>query len=157
MLHHMQLRKSEERMQQLGKSLGKVTTPSGLSGSKSDLDIWRTIIKLILDANIINTKGAIAFETVDQFDIVQRLMSVQSHIVKGGLVSFKLILQRHPFTISFCLAGAMYADMMFVIQSNSFRYSESRLLLTEVFAILMSCIQFQFFLTDNQTSMVITL
>ena len=44
--------------------------------------------------------------------------------------------------------------MMFVIQSNSFRYSESRLLLTEVFAILMSCIQFQFFLTDNQTSMV---
>ncbi|KAI9875634.1 MAG: hypothetical protein M1830_008189 [Pleopsidium flavum] len=92
MLHRMQLRKSEERIQQLGKSLGKVTTPSGLSGSKSHLDSWRTIIKLILDANIINTKGAIAFETVDKFDIVQRLISVQSQVVKRGLVSFKSII-----------------------------------------------------------------
>lgn len=89
MLQRIQARICEERMQQLGKSLGRVTTPRGLSGSKSDLEVWRTIIKFILDAGIVNTTGGTATETVDPFDLVQRLVEVQSNIVKAALVSCK--------------------------------------------------------------------
>lgn len=44
--------------------------------------------------------------------------------------------------------------MIVVIQPKTFCHSKSSLLLTEVFSILMSCLQFHGFLNDNKAYVV---
>ncbi|KAH0541546.1 hypothetical protein FGG08_003958 [Glutinoglossum americanum] len=85
MLQHQQIHKTEERMARLNHSLARVTTPRRLSGKKSDLDVWRKVLKLFLDANILNTGADGTTGSNSQLTPVQRLMGLQNHIAKARL------------------------------------------------------------------------
>jgi hypothetical protein len=87
MLQRQQIRKTEERMAWLSHSLARVSSPRSLSGRKSDLDVWRTILKLILDAKILNKKAHGTPGSRGQLTSVQRLMRLRNQISEARLVS----------------------------------------------------------------------
>lgn len=87
MLQRQQIRKTEERMAWLCHSLARVSSPRSLSGRKSDLDVWRTVLKLFLDAKILNKEADRTPGSRGQLTSVQRLMGLRDQISKARLVS----------------------------------------------------------------------
>ncbi len=74
-------------MQQLGRNLGEVTTPNKLSGKRSDLEVWRHILQLFLDANILNIKGEPEVGLREQSAQIERLLELQKQAVEFRKVS----------------------------------------------------------------------
>ncbi|KAH0565427.1 hypothetical protein GP486_001180 [Trichoglossum hirsutum] len=69
----------------LGHSLTRVSRPRTLSGRKSDLDVWRTILKLFLDAKILSKEAEGISGSRDQLTSVQRLMGLRNQIFQARL------------------------------------------------------------------------
>ena len=93
-IQRKQVHRIEEMMHCLGRSLSEVTTPSKLSGQKSDLDRWRKIIQRFLDARILNTHGAVDTEVTDQSVQIQRLLKLQTQVMEIERVSLSSFLCR---------------------------------------------------------------
>ena len=86
-LHSQQVHGIEENMAVLSRHLAQVTTPRRLSGKKSDLDVWRTVLKLFLNAKLLLLGVDPITGAPVSLSPVQRLLDLHSQISKRQLVS----------------------------------------------------------------------
>lgn len=83
-LQHEQMNRIKDRMTGLSRVLTKVTSPRCISSKKSDIDIWREILKLFVDDVLVAKPGA----TVSKggLENVDHLIALQNEIERRHLV-----------------------------------------------------------------------
>lgn len=70
----------------LSRGLAKVTSPRCISGKKSDIDIWRVILKMFVDSNILVVKPGDMMASEGGLCHFECLMALQNDIAKRRLV-----------------------------------------------------------------------
>lgn len=86
MFQREQTNRIKERMTGLCRGLAKVTSPKRISGKKSDMDIWRAILKTFVDSNILGANPGDIMVSEGGLGHVQCLMALQNDIAKRRLV-----------------------------------------------------------------------
>jgi hypothetical protein len=81
-----QANRIKDRMTGLCRGLAKVTSPRRISGKKSDIDIWRAILKMFVDSNILVENPGDVMVSEGGLGHVQYLMALQNDIAKRRLV-----------------------------------------------------------------------
>lgn len=71
---------------QFSRKLVKVAAPTRISGRKSDLDIWRIIVKMFMNADVLAMELEDTVVSDGQLSCEQRLTALQNEIVKKRLV-----------------------------------------------------------------------
>jgi hypothetical protein len=85
---------------QFSLKLVKVTVPTRISGRKSDLDVWRTIVKMFMDADVLSMELGDTVVSDGQLDCEQRLTALQNEIAEKRLV--------HTTAFTFQISRALY-------------------------------------------------
>jgi hypothetical protein len=84
-LQREQMNRIKDRMTGLSRGLTKVTSPRRISGKKSDIDIWREILRLFVD-DVLVAKPGDATVSEGGLENVDRLMTLQNDVVRRRLV-----------------------------------------------------------------------
>jgi hypothetical protein len=86
MLQRGQTSKIKDRMTRLSRGLAKVTSPRRISGKKSDIEIWRVILKMVMDSNILVANPGDMMVSEGGLCRDKCLMALQNDIARRRLV-----------------------------------------------------------------------